>query len=113
MPFYFAVAGAELGKVPHASLLAGLAEFNREKLAEGAGDTPSLIAGLMSQPKGQTDSQKQYSSMVPTGKGLPSLPNKCVDKILAGEFIDLADHPPAKGKVKAIPDTSDGQIVVV
>ena len=51
--------------------------------------------------------------MVPTGEGLPSLPKKYVDKILAGEFIDLADLPPAKGKVKAIPNATDGQIVVV
>ena len=113
LAFYFAVAGAELDKVPHASLSAGLAEFNGEKPAEGAGDTPTLIAGLMSQLKGHTDCQKPCSSMVLTGEGLPSLPKKCVDKILAGEFIDLADLPPAKGKVKAIPNASDGQIVVV
>jgi len=109
----FAVAGPELGKVPHASLLAGVAEFNAETTAGGSHDTPSLITGLMSQLKGQLDSQKPCSSMVPTGEGLPSLPKKCVEKILAGEFIDLADLPPAKGKVKAIPNAAEGQIVVV
>ena len=110
---YLANTGAELGRMPDASLLAGLAEFNAEKPAEGGSDTPSLVAGLMSQLKRQQDSTKACSSMIPTGEGLPALPKKWVDKILAGEFIDLADLPPAKGKVKAIPNTTDGQIVVV
>ena len=109
---YFANTGAELGRMPDASLLAGLAEFNAEKPAEGGSDTPSLVAGLMSQLKRQQDSTKACSSMIPMGEGLPALPKKCVDKILAGEFIDLADLPPAKGK-EAIPNTTDGQIVVV
>ena len=107
-------AGAELGKLPDASLLAGLAEFKTdktaEKRAEGGHNTPRLI---MSQLKGQSDSQKPGLSMVPTGEGLPSLPKEYVDKILAGEFIDLADLPPAKGKVKTIPNATDGQIVMV
>ena len=76
--YYFAVAGAELGKMPHASFLAGLPEFNAEKTAEGEGDTTSLIAGLMSQLQGQPDSQKPCSTMVPTGEGLPSLPKKSI-----------------------------------
>ena len=90
-----------------------MAEFNAEKTAGGGDESTSVIAGLMSQLNGQPDSQKPCSSMVPTGKGLPSLSKKWVDKILAGEFIDLADLPPAKGKVKAIPNAADGQIVVV
>ena len=48
-----------------------------------------------------------------TGEGLPSLPKKYVEKILAGEYIDFAELPPAKGKVKSIPNTVEGQIVVV
>ena len=47
------------------------------------------------------------------GEGLPSLPKKYVEKILAGEYIDFAELPPAKGKVKSIPNTVEGQIVVV
>ena len=48
-----------------------------------------------------------------TGEGLPSLPKKYVEKILAGEYIDFAKLPPAKGKVKSIPNTVEDQIVVV
>ena len=68
----------------------------------------------MSQLKSKTDGQKPCSSsLVATGEGLPTLPKKCVEKILAGEYIDFAELPPAKGKVKSIPNTVEGQIVVV
>ena len=36
-----------------------------------------------------------------------------MEKVLAGEYIDFAKLPPAKGKVKSIPNTVEGQIVVV
>ena len=63
--------------------------------------------------KSHPDGQKASTAMVPTGDGLPALSKKCIEKILAGEFVDLADLPPARGKVKAIPSASEGQIVVV
>ena len=34
------------------------------------------------------------------------------DRIMAGDYIDFADLPPAKGKVKKIPAT-EGNIIVV
>ena len=67
----------------------------------------------MSELKAKMEALRATSSMVPTGEGLPSLPKKCVDKILAGEFMDFAELPPAKGKVKAIPQAGEGQIVVI
>ena len=67
----------------------------------------------MSELKAKMEAPRATSSMVPTGEGLPSLPKKCVDKILAGEFMDFAELPPAKGKVKAIPQAGEGQIVVI
>ena len=52
-------------------------------------------------------------AMITTGEGLPALPRKWVEKIQAGEFVDFADLPPAKGKVRGTPSSLDGQIVVV
>lgn len=92
-----------LGTVPDAELLA----------AAGEQDSARLVASLMSQLSQKSGAQKVSSAMIATGEGLPALPKKYVEKILAGEFIDFADLPPAKGKVKSIPATADGQIVVV
>ena len=47
------------------------------------------------------------------GMGLPPLPKKLVDKILAGEYVDFAELPPARGKARAVPQALEGQIVVV
>ena len=52
-------------------------------------------------------------STVMLGTGLPSLPKKLVDKILAGEYVDFAELPPARGKARAVPQALEGQIVVV
>ena len=47
------------------------------------------------------------------GMGLPLLPKKLVDKILAGEYVDFAELPPARVKARAVPQALEGQIVVV
>lgn len=96
--FTLDIEGVEIGKMPDASLLAGITQFSREEGAEADSSAPNLLAKLMSQLKGQPDRQRPCSSLVPTGEGLPSLPKKLVDKIAAGEFIDLADLLPAKGR---------------
>ena len=73
-----------------------------------------LVAKLLSQLKSMTEGQKPSpSSLVVTGEGLPALTWKCVDKILAGEYIDFTELPPAKGKFKSIPSTVEGQMGVV
>ena len=76
-------------------------------------DDGNLVARLMSELRGKGEHSEALSSMCVTGEGLPALPKKCVDKILAGEFIDFADLPPAKGRVKSSPHALEGQIVVV
>ena len=53
------------------------------------------------------------SAMVATGEGLPALPKKWVEKIQAGEFVDFAELPPAKGKVRGTPNSLEGPIIVV
>ena len=86
-------------------------EFNSAEHSNSS-DT-NLIARLMSELQGKANQSKASSSMCATGEGLPALPKKYVDKILAGDFVDLADLPPAKGRVKASAHAMEGQIVVV
>jgi len=45
--------------------------------------------------------------------GLPCLPQKMIDRIVAGKYIDFNDLPPAKGLSKAIPPYLEGQVIVV
>ena len=71
------------------------------------------MAQLTSELKGKSEGLKITPSMVATGECLPSLPKKCVEKILAGEFIDFAELLPAKEKVKLIPHIVDSQTVPI
>ena len=109
MEMKFYVADAELGLLPPESLLSGVKCFDPTK----QDDSSKLVSHLISELKQKSETSKITHSMVTTGEGLPSLPKKCVEKILAGEFIDFAELPPAKGKVKSIPHTVEGQIVVI
>ena len=52
----------------------------------------------MSELKGKSDHVKVTDSMCATGEGLPALHKKCIDKILAGEFVDFADLPRQRGE---------------
>ena len=76
-------------------------------------DSSNIVARLMSELKGKSEYQITAPSMAAMGEGLLSLPKRCVENILAGEFIDFAELPPAKGKVKSIPHAMEGQIVVI
>ena len=106
MPY---ISHAELGDLPLEQLLAEVGRLNPTK----QGDSSKLVAQLMSELKGKSEGLKITSSMVATGECLPSLPKKCVEKILAREFIDFAELLPAKGKVKLIPHIVEGQIVLI
>ena len=50
--------------------------------------------------------------MVSLGHGLPPLPKKLADAILASEYIDFADLPPAKGKVRPL-SAPEGSVILV
>ena len=41
------------------------------------------------------------------------MPSKLVTKILANDYIDFAELPPAKGRGRPVPQSLDGQIIVV
>ena len=51
--------------------------------------------------------------LVPTGLGLPALPKKLVARIWANEYIDFSELPPAKGKVWALNQSLEGQVILV
>ena len=51
--------------------------------------------------------------LVSAGAGLPALPKKMVERILANEYIDFSEFPPAKGKVRSLPSGLEGQVVLV
>ena len=50
--------------------------------------------------------------LVRVGSGLPALPRKLVVKMLANEYIDFAELPPAKGKGRPVPQSLEDQIIV-
>ena len=53
------------------------------------------------------------TTLVPAGAGLAALPKRLVEKMLAGEYVDFAELPPAKGKARAVPQALEGQVLVV
>ena len=65
------------------------------------------------QTLGSRDESLPSSQLVSPGTGLSALPKKMVERILSREYIDFAELPPAKGKVRGIPSGLDGQVVLV
>ena len=87
-----------LGEMPGTGLLAGVREFQPSQAPTD--EAQGCIAQLMSQLKEKSGlSKSPLPAMTATGEGLPALPRKWVEKIQAGEYIDFAELPPAKGKI--------------
>lgn len=51
--------------------------------------------------------------LVSLGSGLPAITKKLLTKILANEYVDFAELPPAKGKGRPMPQSLEGQVIVV
>ena len=47
------------------------------------------------------------------GPGLPHITKKVAEQIKAGEYVDFAELPPAKGMGKPPSNNWEGQVVVV
>ena len=96
--------------MPDVNALQGVAEF---------GDKPNVsvratsAAELMAQLGKAFQSGKSHASSVATGEGLPALPKRLVDKIIAGDYVDFSELPPAKGKSKGPSQALEGQVVVI
>ena len=69
--------------------------------------------GHEKEEQGESARKESTLALVQMGCGLPALTKKLLDKIEAGNYIDLAKLPPVKGKGKTVSQAFDGQIVVV
>ena len=57
--------------------------------------------------------ERKCQPLVGISTGLPALQKKLVDRIRANKYIDFAELPPAKGKGRPLPQSLEGQIIVV
>ena len=76
---------------------------------------PSLIQSTshnVSQLISNTSTAANISSQHMVDHGLPPVSKKLADQICAGEFIDVAELPPAKGKVRPIQSPEGGVLLV-
>ena len=72
---------------------AGVSVFQPERLG-------NLVTASQSfQSLGGRGDAQEVSTLIFSGERLAILPKKMVERILAKEYIDFADLPPAKGKV--------------
>ena len=53
------------------------------------------------------------SALVPMGAVLPAISKRMLNKILAGEYVDFTELPPARGKARSVPQSLEGQILIV
>lgn len=70
------------GAIPNTELLVGITEF-ADKSDSDEQESSRLVANLISQLSQKGGIQKVTSTMIVNGEGLPSLPKKYVEKILA------------------------------
>ena len=97
--------------MPSEEELAGVAVQPTGSVTPPVSSTQTLGLGEAGWSSG--DQAAKVGPLVPTGAGLPALPKKLILKIRANEYIDFADLPPAKGKMRAIPQGLEGQVIVV
>ena len=71
-----------------------------------------LLSDLTEAYKASSNSLASPAAQFVSGHGFPPIPKKLADRILAGEFVDLADLPPAKGKVRPL-STPEGSVLLV
>ena len=72
-----------------------------------------VSASQVFQTLGSRDESPPLSQLVFPGAGLSALPKKMIEKILSREYIDFAEFPPAKGKVRGIPSGLNSQVILV
>ena len=71
-----------------------------------------LLSDLSEVYKASSNSIPSPAAQFVSGHGFPPIPKKLADRILVGEFVDLADLPPDKGKVHPL-STPDGSVLLV
>lgn len=102
---------------------AGLSRSGVKVIGKGkerAGD-PTITAALAAYKQEREESGDGTAGrepfppppLVPTGPGLAAVSKKLVNKIIANEYIDFNELPPAKGKGRSVSQAFEGQLVVV
>lgn len=103
-----------VGELLPASLLKGLKQFSKGKgPAAGAGSSKETALALSGSEDKESATSTVLAKLVSVGSGLPSLSKKMIDWIISGQYVDLLELPPARGRVRNLPSTEDGHIVVV
>ena len=99
---------------------AGVLSFGSEDKGKDKGKDPhkdpaAQIDALMSKLESSegNSSPQPPAPLVTIGTGLPALPKKLIARVLANEYIDFSELPPAKGKGRPMPHSLEGQVVVV
>ena len=103
----------EIGIQVHGKGAGGTTKGKTRETEHEAGSSSSQILALLENAGEGEQGQVTQEPMVVTGLGLAALPKKTVGKILAFEYVDFNEFPPAKGKNRSLPQTLEGQVVVV
>ena len=110
-------AGIQLGTLPAAEALQGVRRMSAPPpLIQDTNRVPAATQS-MSEVATLVTSQSMSSSAAPistvaTAPGLPPLAKKLAESILAGNYVDFAELPPAKGRCKLLQST-EGQLVLI
>lgn len=104
-------------ELPNAEELrsAGIQQFGSSGVgAEGPTETDCSLSLIRAPDAADAEgSMEAAQPMICLGSGLPALSKKLVAKILANEYIDFSELPPAKGKSRTMPQSLEGQVIVV
>ena len=112
-PLFPLLTGETLGLLPSEEELVGVAVFGSQPTGSSASLAGGSQALSLADAAKTPEDEAKSGPLVPIGAGLPALPNKLVAKIRANEFIDFAELPPAKGKMRSFPQGLEGQVIVV
>ena len=93
------LTGTAFGAIPSAAVLANV--------GLGASTSPTFLNPITSAVESSS------SKPIVVAQGLPAVKKGLVDCILAGQYIDFTELPPAKGRTKTLSNVLDGQIVLL
>lgn len=111
MYLHAASVNAGLGLMPQPEALLSLEAAGEE--GDPVADPPAGVTTDPALTANGIEATQKANQMVPTGDGLPALSRKIVEKILANDYVEFSELPPAKGKVRALNHSLEGQVILV
>ena len=99
-----------------AGVLSYGSEDKGKDLHNDTGTMPKNLAVQIDTLMSKLESNKVRSSSQPPvtiGTGLSALPKKLIARVLANEYINFLEVPPVKVKRKPMPQSLEGQVIVV